>query len=341
MRFSAPAGDRPATTDTVINGVRAAILPNGRLVTPAGVEVSVDAPKPYGTGALAGRHDARDDQQRRGPFSLTAHPQPHARHAYRHADRRQSTFMGVAFSRGRLALLSRPGARTATSGSATPSPPDHRIGQSERPDCIRCRSPARRRDDIRRPLQGTFPGNVALARTTDATSTSSTRAASTSPSSTRPDHDGSRCHRDRLLEPNNFAAVVGRVKAGRYPVCGGPTSPDGQVTARGHVGVFEVHAPAAGRPTGDRQPRLPARLSGAGYPKRDPATIASSGSRRSIPRNLPDALRDPEGSASATSTSDIDSTVPGLGSPERSRVLIGLYVLDVSNPDRALALETS
>src|SRR5215471_10285878 len=48
LRFSAPAGDRPATTDTVIDGVHAAILPNGRLVTPAGTEVNVQAPKPFG-----------------------------------------------------------------------------------------------------------------------------------------------------------------------------------------------------------------------------------------------------------------------------------------------------
>src|SRR5262245_13093922 len=48
LQFSAPAGNRPATTNTVIDGVSAAILPNGRLVTPAGVEVNVQAPKPFG-----------------------------------------------------------------------------------------------------------------------------------------------------------------------------------------------------------------------------------------------------------------------------------------------------
>src|SRR5262247_2858947 len=48
LSFSAPAGNRPATTDTVVDGMRAAILPNGRLVTPAGTEVNVQAPKPFG-----------------------------------------------------------------------------------------------------------------------------------------------------------------------------------------------------------------------------------------------------------------------------------------------------
>ena len=48
LSFSAPAGDRPATANTIIDGVSAAVLPNGRLVTPAGVEVNVQAPKPFG-----------------------------------------------------------------------------------------------------------------------------------------------------------------------------------------------------------------------------------------------------------------------------------------------------
>src|SRR5262249_28350581 len=48
LTFSAPAGERPATTKTTINGLNGAILPNGRLLTPAGVEVNVQAPKPFG-----------------------------------------------------------------------------------------------------------------------------------------------------------------------------------------------------------------------------------------------------------------------------------------------------
>src|SRR5260221_10438839 len=42
--FHAPAGDRPTTLATTIDGRSGAILPNGRFVTPAGTEVSVGAP---------------------------------------------------------------------------------------------------------------------------------------------------------------------------------------------------------------------------------------------------------------------------------------------------------
>ena len=48
LSFRAPAGDRPTTVSTTIDGRSGAILPNGRFVTPAGTEVGVGAPKPFG-----------------------------------------------------------------------------------------------------------------------------------------------------------------------------------------------------------------------------------------------------------------------------------------------------
>src|SRR5262245_16808033 len=71
LRFSAPAGDRPATTDTVIDGVHAAILPNGRLVTPAGTEVNVQAPKPFGLALSPDGSSLATLNSGAGPFSLT------------------------------------------------------------------------------------------------------------------------------------------------------------------------------------------------------------------------------------------------------------------------------
>src|SRR5262249_55792217 len=71
LRFSAPAGDRPATTDTVVDGVRAAILPSGRLVTPAGTEVNVQAPKPFGLALSPDGTMLATLNSGAGPFSLT------------------------------------------------------------------------------------------------------------------------------------------------------------------------------------------------------------------------------------------------------------------------------
>ena len=71
LNFAAPAGNRPATTDTVVNGVRAAVLPNGRLVAPAGVEVNVQAPKPFGMALSPDGGTLATLNSGAGPFSLT------------------------------------------------------------------------------------------------------------------------------------------------------------------------------------------------------------------------------------------------------------------------------
>ena len=71
LHFAAPAGNRPATTNTVIDGVSAAVLPNGRLVTPAGVEVNVQAPKPFGMALSPNGRVLATLNSGAGPFSLT------------------------------------------------------------------------------------------------------------------------------------------------------------------------------------------------------------------------------------------------------------------------------
>src|SRR4051794_28708920 len=48
VALRAPAGDRPPAQSTTLDGRAGAILPNGRFVSPAGTEVAVGAPKPFG-----------------------------------------------------------------------------------------------------------------------------------------------------------------------------------------------------------------------------------------------------------------------------------------------------
>src|SRR5262245_16768441 len=71
LNFSAPAGNRPATTNTTIDGVKVAVLPNGRLLTPAGVEVNVQAPKPFGMALSRNGQVLATLNSGAGPFSLT------------------------------------------------------------------------------------------------------------------------------------------------------------------------------------------------------------------------------------------------------------------------------
>jgi hypothetical protein len=51
--------------------VSAAVLPNGRLVTPAGTEVSVRAPKPFGLALSPDGATLATVNSGAGPFSLT------------------------------------------------------------------------------------------------------------------------------------------------------------------------------------------------------------------------------------------------------------------------------
>src|SRR5262245_8100738 len=97
LKFSAPAGKRPATTDTVIDGVRAAVLPNGRLVTPAGVEVNVQAPKPFGLALSPDGQMLATLNSGAAPFSLTLITELHSRTPTVQRVDVNASLMGVAF----------------------------------------------------------------------------------------------------------------------------------------------------------------------------------------------------------------------------------------------------
>src|SRR5262245_42934132 len=71
LRFSAPAGTLPAQSHVEIDGLDAAVLPNGRLVTPVGREVSVDAPKPFGLALSPNGAMLATLNSGAAPFSLT------------------------------------------------------------------------------------------------------------------------------------------------------------------------------------------------------------------------------------------------------------------------------
>ena len=98
LQFSAPAGNRPATTNTTVDGVSAAILPNGRLVTPAGVEVNVQAPKPFGLALSPDGQMLATLNSGAGPFSLTLISQLNSATPTVRRINVDATFMGVTFS---------------------------------------------------------------------------------------------------------------------------------------------------------------------------------------------------------------------------------------------------
>src|SRR5262245_1924698 len=163
LRFSAPAGNRPATTDTVVDGVRAAILPNGRLVTPAGTEVNVQAPKPFGLALSPNGTMLATLNSGAGPFSLTligqiGSPTPTVKRIDVNA-----SFLGVTFSpdsrrvylsggeNGNIWIADALAGQIV--GSVNLSGPTHPL---DRPLAV-VATPTQR-------FKGAYPGNMALTR---------------------------------------------------------------------------------------------------------------------------------------------------------------------------------
>ena len=327
VRFSAPAGDLPATTDTTIRGVRAAVLPNGRLVTPAGTEVNVLAPKPFGLALSPDGETLATLNSGAGPFSLTLITQINDHTpAVKRLDVNAS-FLGVTFSADSKRIYLSGGENGniwigdvvagQIVGSVNLNGPMHPL---DRPlDVVA--TPQRH-------FKGAFPGNMVL--------TSDGRYLYVVDQGSFQVHviDASRIQtgRDaqgRIVEPDNFAAVVGHATVGRYPF-GIALSRDEHTLFVTHVGVFEYTHLRPVSPIGNDNVDYPLCYPGAGYPDetQDDRVIAIN---KVDPRNLPSRLGSPDGIDCGYVPNDRLFTVPGLGSPNAPQSS-SVYVLDVSNP---------
>src|SRR5262245_20489029 len=307
----APAGDRVTSREVIIDGEHAAVLPNGRLVTPAGVEVGVDAPKPYGLVLAPGGDVLATVNSGASKFSVTlvrglAGSTPTAQRLDLNA-----TFMGVVFSPNGARFYVSGGengniwvGETATAtivGSVNLNGSGHPL---DRPLPV-VDTPAQR-------LKGAFPGNMALSRdgrylyvvdqgrfqvfvidtTKIATGTSGPHL---------------------VTEPDNFPAVVGAVKTGRYPY-GISLSPDGGTLFVTNVGVFQYTHLRPENPTGDPNRDYPLCYPAAGYPEetRDASTLII---KPVTTRNLPATLRDPEVIRFGYVVDDQEYTMAGIVTP--------------------------
>src|SRR5262245_13343889 len=326
-RFSAPAGNRPATTSTLIDGVKVAVLPNGRLLTPAGVEVNVQAPKPFGMALSPNGAMLATLNSGAGPFSLTLISDiTGAAPVVRRVDVNAS-FMGVAFSadsrrvylsggeNGNIWIADADAGRIV--GSVNLNGAAHPL---DRPLDVRA-TPVRR-------FKGAFPGNMALTsdgRFLYVVDQGGFKVHVIDTSLLAAGVDGS----GRVTEPDNFVAVVGRVGAGRYPFGIGLTGGDSTLLVT-HVGVFQYAHLRPASPTGNDNVDYPLCFPGAGYPDETEHDRAIQITKVD-PRNLPDSLQDPDGIRCGYVPANRSYTVPGLGSPNAPQSS-SVYVLDVSAP---------
>ena len=189
----------------------------------------------------------------------------------------------------------------------------------------------------RRSFKGAFPGNMALS--SDGHSLYVVDQGSfqvftidTTKIATGADAAGN------VVEPDNFAAVVGHTKVGRYPF-GISLSADDRTLLVTNVGVFQYTHLRPAVPTGRPQRGLPAlhprhRLPRRGRDAQDDQDQEDRRAARSAACRRRCAI--PKGSAAATFPRTSRYTIPALGSPnvpESSSV----YVLDVSRPGDAVA----
>ncbi len=325
--FRAPAGDLPTLREINIAGYRGAILPNGRLLTPAGAEVNVDAPKPFGLALSADGKTLATINSGASRFSVTlirnpAEPNPQATRVNLNA-----TFLGVTFSPDGSRFYASGGengniwigdtAAGSIIGSVNLNGPSHPLDR-----------PLNVVNDPAHHFKGAFPGGVALS--TDGRylyivdqGGFQVHIVDTSKIVTGTDTN------KNIMEPDNFPAVVGHVKVGRYPF-GIALSPDDKSLLVTHVGVFQYTHLRPANPTGDSNKDYPLCYPAVGYPD-DTEQDVQIKIKKVDSRNLPVDMRDPEGIGCGYIDHDIDYTVPGLGDPnvpESSSV----YIFDVLHP---------
>jgi DNA-binding beta-propeller fold protein YncE len=325
--FRAPAGDLPATRHATIDGVTAAVLSNGRLLTPAGVEIPVGAPKPFGLAVTADGASLATVNSGIAPFSVTLVKNANGAAPAVTLIPVNAAFLGIAFSpdgsrffvsggeNGNLWVGST--AQAAIVGSINLNGATHALDRPLSPTA----GPSQ-------PFKGAFPGALALTRdghflyVVDQASFS-VHVVDTTKVIVGVDPGGN------IVEPDNFAAVVGETRVGRYPF-GIALAPDDQALIVTHVGVFQYTHLRPAQPTGDPNIDYPLCYPAVGYPdevEHDRDILIT----KVDPRHLPLALTDPDGVRCGYVPADRTFTVPGLGSPNAPESS-STYILGLADP---------
>ena len=98
LSLKAPAGNLPASRTINVGGITGAVLPNGRLITPVGAELSTMAPKPYGMALSPDGNTLATVNSGIGPFSITLLKNIRSANPSVAVIPVSSTFMGIVFS---------------------------------------------------------------------------------------------------------------------------------------------------------------------------------------------------------------------------------------------------
>src|SRR6266403_3398813 len=286
VRFKAPAGTLPATRHVQIDGFDAAVLPNGRLVTPAGVEANVGAPKPFGLALSPDGKTLATINSGAGPFSITLITGLTTKAPKTQLIVVNATFLGVTFSSDSSKFFASGGengniwvgsvATAKIVGSVNLNGAIHSLN-----------GPLDPTNDPPGRFKGAVPGNLVLSkdgRYLFVVDQAGFRVhmVETSKITTGVDKSGF------ITEPNNFPAVVGSVPSGRYTF-GIGLSLDGKTLFAANPGVFQYKSLRPDSPTGDPNIDFPLGYPGAGYPE-ETENDRIINIKKVDPRNHPDTL---------------------------------------------------
>jgi DNA-binding beta-propeller fold protein YncE len=326
IQFGAPAGDLPAMRHINIDGYDGAVLPNGRLITPAGREAAVNAPKPLGMALAPNGAMLATINSGVTPFSISLIKNIHSNAPTTSVVPVSSAFMGVTFSPDSSRFYAAGGengmiwvgdtASAKVIGSVNLNGPAHPFGAPMNP----VTNPSGR-------FKGTFPGNMTLGpdgRYLYVVEQGSFNVFVVDTTKIVTGVNGS----GFIIEPNNFAAVAGHAKAGRYPYAVA-SSEDGRLFVA-NVGIFQYSHLTPASPTGDSNKDYPLGYPATTWPN-DMEHDKTIRIKKVDPRNLSPTLRDPDGIRVGYIDQDLDYTIPGLGSPnvqESSSV----YVFNLAAP---------
>jgi DNA-binding beta-propeller fold protein YncE len=326
IRYKAPAGTLPATLHVPVDGYDGAVLPNGRFVTPVGVEFAVGAPKPFGMAVTQDGSALATVNSGIAPFSVTLVTSLQSASPQTTLIPLNASFLGIVFSPDGSRFYVGGGENgnvwvgdTASAkiiGTVNLNTTTHPTGGMNVVN-----GPTTR-------FKGTFTGRLALSSdghylyVTDQGGFQ-VFVIDTTKIVTGVDSMGN------LTEPDNFAAAVGSAKVGRYPF-GIALSSDNRRLYVTNVGVFQFASLRPTNPVGNNNIDFPLCYPGAGFPD-ETANDRQITIHKVDPKNLPLALSFPDGIGCGYISQDQSYTVPGLGSPN-AQESSSVYVFDTSSP---------
>lgn len=339
LDFRAPAGDRPTAVAATLDGRPGAILPNGRFVTPAGVEVGLDAPKPFGLAVSPDERTLATVNSGAERISVTLVRDARGPRPTIAAVPLDATFMGIAFSPD--------GARFYASGGDNGNLWVGEVATGKVVGSVNLNGPAHPLDrplasavDPVRRFRGAFPGNLVVSAdgrfvyVVDQASFA-VHAVDTARIAIGTNAAG------EIREPDNFAAVIGRVTVGHYPF-GIALAPDGRTLYVTNVGMFRYAHLRPEAASGDPNLDYPLCLPATGFPDdvRRAKTITIHPIDARTVSGLPATLSVTDGIRCGYVAGDRRYTIPAVGDPNAT-ASSSLFAIDVSRPQRPAVRATA